>query len=102
MVLPEGEILLVPKDALEFQYEEIETVHESFIPHVIEPSIGINRLVQVVLEHCFRLRLADGRKFFTFPPSIAPIKCSGRFSYKPYFDWSKPLIGQNFWLENSF
>ena len=77
VVLPEGEILPVPIEALELHYEEVETVHESFIPHVIEPSIGINRLVQVVLEHCFRLRLADGRKFFTFPPSIAPIKCSG-------------------------
>ena len=93
MVLPGGEILLVPTEALEFQYEEIETVHESFIPHVIEPSIGINRLVQVVLEHCFRLRLADGRKFFTFPPSIAPIKCSGRFANKRLAsDWLTFLV----------
>ena len=49
---------------------------EQFLPHIIEPSFGISRLVQTTLEHCYRTRQADGRSFFTFPVSIAPVKCS--------------------------
>jgi len=36
----------------------------------------VSRLVQTVLEHSFRTRLADGRKFFVFPASVAPVKCA--------------------------
>merc|ERR1712106_827000 len=49
---------------------------EQFLPHIIEPSFGISRLVQTTLEHCYQTRQADGRSFFTFPVSIAPVKCS--------------------------
>ena len=56
--------------------EKVTIQTEQFLPHVIEPSFGISRLLQTVLEHCYRTRQADGRSFFTFPVSVAPIKCS--------------------------
>ena len=63
-----------PKTDLKVKVKVIDT--EPVMPHCIEPSYGISRLVQTVLEHTYRTRLADGRKFFLFPVSIAPISCS--------------------------
>lgn len=64
---------------------------EKYCPSVIEPSfgmsyislvyefscIGIGRIVYCIFEHCFKQREEDAqRTYFTFPPLIAPVKCS--------------------------
>jgi len=50
---------------------------EKYIPWVIEPSHGIGRIVYCIFEHCFKVRKEDAqRTYFTFPPLIAPVKCS--------------------------
>lgn len=50
---------------------------EKYTPSVIEPSFGIGRIVYCVFEHCFKQREEDAqRTYFTFPPLIAPVKCS--------------------------
>jgi glycyl-tRNA synthetase len=46
---------------------------ERVIPHVVEPSIGVERTAYCVLEHCFREGDRDWT-WFQFPPKIAPIE----------------------------
>ena len=41
-----------------------------FIPHVVEPSFGSDRLFYVALEYAYRVR--DDRVLMSFPRSIAP------------------------------
>ena len=58
-------------------YEPREKImnEEKFVPHVIEPSFGISRILYSVLEHSFRMR-DEKRTFLALPPWIAPVKCS--------------------------
>ncbi|TAJ15056.1 glycine--tRNA ligase [Patescibacteria group bacterium] len=52
-----------------------EETKEKFIPHVIEPSLGVDRTLLAVLLSAYREdSLGDGRVYLAFPPSIAPIK----------------------------
>ncbi|TNJ30261.1 Glycyl-tRNA synthetase [Giardia muris] len=53
-----------------------KTVHgESIIPHVIEPSFGIGRILYSLLEHTFHIREEDSqRTIFRFVPQVAGIK----------------------------
>lgn len=46
---------------------------ERIIPHVIEPSVGVERIAICVLELCFREGDRDWT-WFRFPPKIAPIQ----------------------------
>ncbi len=58
-------------------YEIKEVISEkSFIPHVIEPSYGIDRILYCILEHNYKEGKKEGEKYvvLTFPPTIAPIK----------------------------
>ena len=41
-----------------------------FIPHVVEPSFGSDRLFYVALEYAYRVK--DDRVLMSFPRSIAP------------------------------
>jgi glycyl-tRNA synthetase len=43
-----------------------------FIPHVVEPSFGVDRLFYVALEYA--LKNKDNRTILSFPRSIAPIQ----------------------------
>ena len=50
---------------------------EKYIPHVIEPSFGIGRIIYCIFEHSFKVRAEDAqRTYFDFPPLIAPLACS--------------------------
>jgi glycyl-tRNA synthetase len=42
------------------------------IPHVIEPSFGIERTIYGILFHCYRDDKERGWEWFAFPPDIAP------------------------------
>ncbi|MEM3626912.1 MAG: glycine--tRNA ligase [Candidatus Bathyarchaeia archaeon] len=59
--------------------EHIEIVHKKvvehgrhFIPHVVEPSFGSDRLVYVALEYAFQVK--EDRTILSFPRDIAPIQ----------------------------
>lgn len=52
-----------------------EITQETYYPSVIEPSFGIGRILWAIFDHVYRVR-ADGRAYFSFPPSLAPVKCS--------------------------
>jgi glycyl-tRNA synthetase len=65
------------KDFITFEVVEKTQLEEKYIPSVIEPSFGIGRIVYCIFEHCFNVRPQDAqRTYFTFPPLIAPVKCS--------------------------
>jgi len=41
---------------VKFDREEKTIQEEKFVPHVIEPSFGIGRILYCVFEHAFRMR----------------------------------------------
>jgi len=53
----------------------IDVEGEKVVPHVIEPSFGIDRIVYAILEHTYRPK-NDRRDWSWFepPPSLAPYK----------------------------
>lgn len=57
---------------VEITWQKVEEKGKRFIPHVVEPSFGSDRLVYVALEYAFRLK--DDRVILSFPRDIAPIQ----------------------------
>ncbi len=66
-----GEYELSP-DIVFIKVEKRKILQEKFIPHVVEPSFGIDRIFYVTLEHAFTL-IGD-KVLLRLPPDIAPIK----------------------------
>ncbi len=53
--------------------DEVDTVHgERFLPHVIEPSYGIDRILYAVLEHNWTT--SQDRDRLELPPRMAPVQ----------------------------
>lgn len=75
--LASGKEIKLNKDFIGFELCEKTQHEEKYIPSVIEPSFGIGRIVYCIFEHCFKVRAHEAsRTYFTFPPLIAPVKCS--------------------------
>lgn len=51
---------------------KVEERGRRFIPHVVEPSFGSDRLVYVTLEYAYRVK--DDRVVLSFPRDVAPIQ----------------------------
>lgn len=51
----------------------VEEEKAKIIPHVVEPSMGVDRMFYCVLEHCYR-PASPGKEWewFALPPAIAP------------------------------
>ncbi len=51
---------------------------ESFVPHVIEPSFGVDRTVLAVLASAYTEDTLGGetRTYLKFPPAVAPVKAA--------------------------
>lgn len=61
----------VPEDLLIIEEVEEEISGEKIVPHVIEPSFGIDRIVYCTLLHSFH----DGEKeYFKFAEEVAPVQ----------------------------
>ena len=62
---------------VDLQYRDPET-NEKFIPHVIEPTFGLSRLVLVILQDAYREEEVNGKKriYLKLDPKIAPIKAA--------------------------
>lgn len=59
---------------------------ERFVPHVAEPSFGVERLMYVSLEYAYR-ELEDGRIVLSLPRKLAPIKVGiATLVNKPQFE----------------
>jgi glycyl-tRNA synthetase (EC 6.1.1.14) len=61
----------ITRDMVFLRREVRRTDVEKFVPHVVEPSFGLDRILYVVLESAAVVE--DGRKYLRLPSDIAPI-----------------------------
>lgn len=73
----DGKDYVLKPEMVKIEMREEKETGESFIPHVIEPSFGIGRVLYCVLEHAYWCRPDNkDRGVLSLPPLIAPIKVS--------------------------
>lgn len=73
----DGKEYVLKPEMVKIELREEKETGESFIPHVIEPSFGIGRVLYCVLEHAYWCRPDNkDRGVLSLPPLIAPIKVS--------------------------
>lgn len=56
--------------------EESTTDRENFIPIVIEPSFGVDRILLALLDHNFAVREKTEYNYLKIPPEIAPYEAA--------------------------
>ncbi len=64
----------VPVELFETKAETVKETGTRFLPHVIEPSFGVERLVYATLEHS--LRMKEDRLLLSLPFNLAPVQAS--------------------------
>src|SRR2546428_8812296 len=64
----------IPVEFFDTKEEKIKEAGTKFLPHVIEPSFGVERLVYSTLEH--NLRMKGERLILSLPFRIAPIQAA--------------------------
>lgn len=64
----------VPVEFFESKEEKIKETGTKYIPYVIEPSFGVERLVYATLEH--NLKIREDRLIVGLPFKLAPIQAS--------------------------
>lgn len=71
----DGEIFEINSEHVNFEDIEEEIKGEKLIPHVIEPSFGIDRILYAVLLHSFHVaENEEDKDYFKLSNSLAPIK----------------------------
>ena len=72
----DNEKIKITSDCYKIVESEEKIFGEKFVPHVIEPSFGIDRIIYMILEHSYTETKKKGEdyKFLKFKPAIAPIK----------------------------
>ncbi len=66
-----GKYEILPEH-VDIDHQKIVQRGRRFIPHVVEPSFGSDRLFYVALEHAYQVK--DDRVILSFPRDIAPIQ----------------------------
>ena len=72
-----SEQLMLPAAAFKFKGKTKKVTVESFLPSVVEPSFGIGRIINGVLEHAFVMRASSAKEkryVLALPALVAPIK----------------------------
>jgi glycyl-tRNA synthetase len=74
-VIFEGKSLVIDPSCYDIIEEEISIEGRHFIPHVIEPSHGIDRILYCILEHNYQETKKEGETYtlLSLPYKIAPI-----------------------------
>ncbi len=74
-VVVDGEKIKLSREFYEIREVEEEVHGERVIPHVVEPSFGLDRITYVLLEHAFDKDVVDGeeRRVLRLKRWIAPI-----------------------------
>ncbi|MGC9307204.1 MAG: glycine--tRNA ligase [Thermoplasmatota archaeon] len=74
-VTVDGDDIEVGPEFYEVVEEDVTITGESFIPHVVEPSYGIDRIIYCILEHNYAHGEKEGETYVTLqlPPDIAPV-----------------------------
>ncbi|WP_181687034.1 glycine--tRNA ligase [Halorhabdus salina] len=69
-----GDEYTVPVEKTGFAVEEMTESGEHITPHVVEPSLGIDRALYTALDHAYREDEVDGeeRTYLSLPPEVAP------------------------------
>ncbi len=64
----------VPAERANFRVEEVTENGEHVVPHVVEPSFGVDRLVYTLLDHAYREDEIEGeqRTYLALDPAVAP------------------------------
>ncbi|MEM0366601.1 MAG: glycine--tRNA ligase [Acidilobaceae archaeon] len=62
----------IPLEAVKIEEVEEKITGKKIIPHVVEPSFGVDRVLYVTLEYAYREK--EGRVILSFPRDIAPIQ----------------------------
>jgi len=72
----DGETLEIPKNCYELVQKKEKITGEKYVPHVIEPSFGIDRILYCILEHNYSEGKKKGEEYrvLKFNSVIAPIK----------------------------
>ncbi len=75
-IVVDGEKIHIPSSLFEVRNEVIDTRGEDIVPHVIEPSYGIDRMCYAVLEQAYDEDMADGetRTVMRLSPNVAPVQ----------------------------
>jgi len=75
-VTVDGETIHIPADLFEARDEVVDVRGEEVVPHVIEPSYGIDRMCYAVLEQAYDEDTADGEKrvVLRLSPKVAPVQ----------------------------
>ncbi|WP_372479910.1 glycine--tRNA ligase [Halomicrobium sp. HM KBTZ05] len=70
----DGESHAVPVEKTNFGVEEVTESGEHITPHVVEPSLGIDRALYTALDHSYREDEVDGehRSYLALPAAVAP------------------------------
>ncbi len=61
-IMVDGEAMTVPRDVVKFAEETVKISGENIIPHVIEPSYGIDRIFYATMEHAFEEEMVSGKE----------------------------------------
>ncbi|MGB8217003.1 MAG: glycine--tRNA ligase [Candidatus Methanoperedens sp.] len=81
----DGEQIKIGKDAVKFESITEEVHGENIIPHVIEPSFGIDRIMYSLLEHSYfeeeavkeeGIEEEEKRIVLRLPPEVAPVQAA--------------------------
>ncbi|GFO97156.1 glycyl-trNA synthetase [groundwater metagenome] len=83
-VMVDGERIQIEKDAVSFENVSEEVHGENIIPHVIEPSFGIDRITYSLLEHSYFEEEAEAeegeedekRIVLRLPAEVAPVQAA--------------------------
>jgi len=51
-----GQNIVLSSEYIQMKVKEQIIKEEKYVPHVIEPSFGIGRIIYCIFEHCFRIR----------------------------------------------
>ena len=71
--IAEERVLITREHAEVKEVEEVVT-GEKFVPHVVEPSFGIDRILYCVLESAYYQR--EGKNVLRLSPELAPVKAA--------------------------
>lgn len=72
----DGQSLHVPRDAYEVAKETLTVQGEDYVPNVIEPSFGVDRILYAILEHNYQATQKEGEPYtvLRLPAHMAPVQ----------------------------
>ncbi|ADB57285.1 glycine--tRNA ligase [Archaeoglobus profundus] len=92
----DGEKIEITKDFFEIVEVEEEIHGEKIVPHVIEPSFGLDRITYAVLEHSFDKDVVEGeeRRVLRLKRWVAPIPVAvlPLLSREPFTSKAKEIV----------